>query len=234
MKFARIYSAPGDPYAGVTFEPRSSKIVNPDGLVIFEAKDVMVPSTWSQVAVDVLAQKYCRKAGVPTATAQLKEEGVPDLAPTLDRRRAPTSRRLRATISSAPNATRVRSLTRMAGCWTYWGWKAPLFRFRKRRADLLRRDVRDARATDRCAELSAMVQHRPALGVRHLGPRTRALVRRGGRRDGTTVARYVFLSASQRLLYFWELKTISLTRAVSSTALCEKRGSLRAGTARRS
>ena len=48
MKFSRTYSAPGDPYAGVAFEPRTSKIVNPDGSVIFEARDVMVPAAWSQ------------------------------------------------------------------------------------------------------------------------------------------------------------------------------------------
>ena len=39
MKFSRTYSAPGDAYAGLTFEPRTSRIVNPDGSVIFEAKD---------------------------------------------------------------------------------------------------------------------------------------------------------------------------------------------------
>ena len=72
MKFRRLYSAPGDPYAGLEFEPRTSRIVNPDGSVIFEAKDVMVPTGWSQVAVDVLAQKYCRKAGVPTATVRVE------------------------------------------------------------------------------------------------------------------------------------------------------------------
>src|SRR5689334_25386402 len=77
MKFRRTYSAPGDPYAGLTFEPRTSRIVNPDGSVIFEAKDVMVPSEWSQVAVDVLAQKYCRKAGVPKTTVRVEEDGVP-------------------------------------------------------------------------------------------------------------------------------------------------------------
>src|SRR5579863_4650294 len=77
MKFSRMYSLPGDPYAGVVFESRSSRIVNPDGSVIFEANDVMVPRAWSQVAVDVLAQKYCRKAGIPKATARVAEQGVP-------------------------------------------------------------------------------------------------------------------------------------------------------------
>src|SRR5580704_5760022 len=78
MKFTRTYSVAGDPYAGVAFEPRGSRIVNPDGSVIFEASDVMVPAGWSQVAVDVLAQKYCRKAGVPKATVKFEEEGVPE------------------------------------------------------------------------------------------------------------------------------------------------------------
>ena len=55
MKFARTYSEPGDPYAGISFEPRTSRIANPDGKVVFEAKDVQIPSAWSQVAADILA-----------------------------------------------------------------------------------------------------------------------------------------------------------------------------------
>src|SRR5579863_4511247 len=78
MKFQRVYSNAQDPYAGLTFEPRTSRIVNPDGSVIFEAKDVMVPTGWSQVAVDVLAQKYCRKAGVPKNLTRVPEAGVPE------------------------------------------------------------------------------------------------------------------------------------------------------------
>src|SRR5271168_4070003 len=78
MKFRRIFSADGDTYAGVNFVPRTSRIVNPDGSVIFEAKDVMVPAGWSQVAVDVIAQKYFRKAGVPMALRKVAEEGIPE------------------------------------------------------------------------------------------------------------------------------------------------------------
>ena len=48
-----------------TFEKRDSKITTPDGNVIFEMKDIEVPSGWSQLATDVLAQKYFRKSGVP-------------------------------------------------------------------------------------------------------------------------------------------------------------------------
>ncbi len=126
MKFARVYSAPGDPYAGVTFEPRSSRIVNPDGSVIFEAKDVMVPATWSQVAVDVLAQKYCRKAGVPTATARVAEEGVPEW---LQRSAAdgPALDALSRDDQFGAERDARQVFNRMAGCWTYWGWKHGYF-----------------------------------------------------------------------------------------------------------
>jgi ribonucleoside-diphosphate reductase alpha chain len=117
MKFRRTYSAPGDPYAGLTFEPRTSRIVNPDGSVIFEAKDVMVPTGWSQVAVDVLAQKYCRKAGVPKALKRVPEEGVPEW---LWRSEAATS-----DFGAETDSRMV--FNRLAGCWTYWGFKNGYF-----------------------------------------------------------------------------------------------------------
>ncbi|MGB6712397.1 MAG: LAGLIDADG family homing endonuclease [Candidatus Cybelea sp.] len=126
MKFTRTYSAPGDPYAGVTFEPRSSRIVNPDGSVIFEAKDVMVPVTWSQVAVDVLAQKYCRKAGVPTATLRVAEEGVPEwLQRSIADGTTLETLSRDAQFNAESDARQV--FNRMAGCWTYHGWKHGYF-----------------------------------------------------------------------------------------------------------
>ena len=126
MKFSRTYSAPGDPYAGVAFEPRTSKIVNPDGSVIFEAKDVMVPATWSQVAVDVLAQKYCRKAGVPKHTVRVREEGVPEW---LSRSVADGTAldALSRNDQFGPERDAREVFNRMAGCWTYWGWKHGYF-----------------------------------------------------------------------------------------------------------
>ncbi len=66
MKVSRYFTRPGhDRYAGLNFEPRTSEIRNPDGSVVFRMEEVMVPSHWSQVATDILAQKYFRKAGVP-------------------------------------------------------------------------------------------------------------------------------------------------------------------------
>ncbi len=126
MKFRRTYSAPGDPYFGLTFEPRTSRIVDPDGTVIFEADGVMVPSDWSQVAVDVLAQKYCRKAGVPGALRRVPEEGVP---PWLQRSVPDDERLARMPRNEQFGGERdAREVfNRLAGCWTYWGWKYGYF-----------------------------------------------------------------------------------------------------------
>ena len=118
MKFRRTYSKPGEAYAGVAFEPRTSRIVNPNGSVIFEAEDMMVPAAWSQVAVDVLAQKYCRKAGVPDKTVRVPEDGVPEW---LWRSEAASD----ATFGAELDARGV--FDRLAGCWTYWGWKHGYF-----------------------------------------------------------------------------------------------------------
>ncbi|HET8714533.1 MAG TPA: adenosylcobalamin-dependent ribonucleoside-diphosphate reductase, partial [Holophagaceae bacterium] len=65
MKIARHFTRAGqDPLQGIAFVPRTSRITKLDGTVVFEAKDVMVPETWSQVAVDILAQKYFRRKGI--------------------------------------------------------------------------------------------------------------------------------------------------------------------------
>ncbi len=65
MKIARHFTRAGqDPLNSITFVPRTSRITKLDGTVVFEAKDVLVPETWSQVAVDILAQKYFRRKGI--------------------------------------------------------------------------------------------------------------------------------------------------------------------------
>ncbi len=118
MKFSRTYSAPGEPYAGIDFEPRTSRIANPDGKVVFELKDIDIPTGWSQVATDILAQKYFRKAGVPTATVRVPEDGVPAWL----WRSEPASD---ATFVGETDARQV--FHRLAGCWTYWGFKHDYF-----------------------------------------------------------------------------------------------------------
>ena len=66
MKIPRRFTVAGkDPYDGIEWSPRTSEIRNPDGTVVFRLEGVRVPSTWSSVATDVLAQKYFRRTGVP-------------------------------------------------------------------------------------------------------------------------------------------------------------------------
>ena len=119
MHIPRKFTNPGqDPFAAIKFAPRSSRIVNPDGTVVFEMKDIQVPDAWSQVAVDILAQKYFRKAGVPLSVERIDEAGVPTW---LQRAKAAPSSKM----GGEADARQV--FRRLAGCWTYWGWKGGYF-----------------------------------------------------------------------------------------------------------
>src|SRR6202047_4403121 len=78
MRIERRYTKEGQsPYADIEFRLTTSEIRNPDGSVVFRADDVEVPAAWSQVASDVLAQKYFRKAGVPARLKKVEENAVP-------------------------------------------------------------------------------------------------------------------------------------------------------------
>ncbi|MFZ5482270.1 MAG: vitamin B12-dependent ribonucleotide reductase [Myxococcota bacterium] len=114
------------PYDAFEFASRRSEIRNPDGTLVFEADDVKVPSGWSQVAVDILAQKYFRKAGVPAATKVVDEKGIPAWLA----RRAPDEDALAGIAADrryGPERDSRQVFDRLAGCWTYWGWKDGLF-----------------------------------------------------------------------------------------------------------
>ncbi|MEO9901357.1 MAG: hypothetical protein ABJF28_11225, partial [Nisaea sp.] len=79
MKIERNFTKAGQAaYADLDFVTTVSEIRNPDGSVVFKLDNVEVPKSWSQVASDVIAQKYFRKAGVPSATRRVKEKGVPE------------------------------------------------------------------------------------------------------------------------------------------------------------
>jgi ribonucleoside-diphosphate reductase alpha chain len=120
MKITRRYTTEGqDPFTAFTFVPRNSRIVNPDGSVVFEMKDVLVPETWSQVAVDILAQKYFRRAGVPAQTEHVPEPHVPV---SIQRSRPSAGDGCTGHETDARQVFR-----RLAGCWTYWGWKGGYF-----------------------------------------------------------------------------------------------------------
>ena len=66
LRIPRRFTVEGhDPYESIEWVKRDSRITNPDGSVVFEVKDAEVPSSWSQVATDIVVSKYFRKAGVP-------------------------------------------------------------------------------------------------------------------------------------------------------------------------
>ena len=78
MRIERRFTKEGQsPYADIAFRLTTSEIRNPDGSIVFHADNVEVPEQWSQVASDVLAQKYFRKAGVPARLKKVEEESVP-------------------------------------------------------------------------------------------------------------------------------------------------------------
>ena len=65
MRIERRFTKPGQSaYAEIEFRKAVSEIKNPDGSIVFRLADIDVPAQFSQVATDVLAQKYFRKAGV--------------------------------------------------------------------------------------------------------------------------------------------------------------------------
>ena len=127
MRIERRYTKEGQsPYADITFRLTTSEIRNPDGSVVFHAENVEVPEQWSQVASDVLAQKYFRKAGVPSRCKKVEEETVPSWL----WRSVPDE----AALKELPEAERFTGevsckqvFDRLAGTWTYWGWKGGYF-----------------------------------------------------------------------------------------------------------
>ncbi|WP_315751717.1 MULTISPECIES: vitamin B12-dependent ribonucleotide reductase [unclassified Bradyrhizobium] len=127
MRIERRNTTEGQsPYAGIDFRLTTSEIKNPDGSVVFRLENVEVPEFWSQVASDVLAQKYFRKAGVAAKLKKVEEESVPSWL----WRSVPDTEALAALpenerYGSERSAKQV--FDRLAGCWTYWGWKGNYF-----------------------------------------------------------------------------------------------------------
>ncbi|NBP05826.1 MAG: vitamin B12-dependent ribonucleotide reductase, partial [Bacteroidetes bacterium] len=99
LEFKRQNTVEGvSPFDQFTYDHRTSVIKKPDGSVVFELKNVEVPAGWSQVATDILAQKYFRKAGVPQPDGSLGSE------------------------------TSVKQVVhRLANCWRQWGEKYNYF-----------------------------------------------------------------------------------------------------------
>src|SRR3978361_945556 len=127
MRIERRFTKDGQsPYAEIEFRLTTSEIRNPDGSTVFKADNVEGPEFWAQVASDVLAQKYFRKAGVPSRLKKVEEETVPSFL----WRSIPDEEALAA----LPEKERIVGETsskqvfdRLAGTWTYWGWKGGYF-----------------------------------------------------------------------------------------------------------
>ncbi|MDQ2092724.1 vitamin B12-dependent ribonucleotide reductase [Rhodalgimonas zhirmunskyi] len=119
MKIERKFTTAGqDAYAGIDFVTTTSEIRNPDGTTVFKLDDVEVPKSWSQVASDVIAQKYFRKAGVPSKLEKIAEKDVPAF---LWRSKPAKDAKMDGEISSK------QVFDRLAGAWAYWGWKGGYF-----------------------------------------------------------------------------------------------------------
>jgi ribonucleoside-diphosphate reductase alpha chain len=113
-------------YDAITFKKVDVVMKNPDGSAVFEALGTEVPEQWSQVASDVLAQKYFRKAGVPAKIRKIEENAVPSWlwrgVPDEDAlAKLPEKERFVGETSSK------QVFDRLAGAWTYWGWKGGYF-----------------------------------------------------------------------------------------------------------
>ena len=127
MRIERRYTKEGQsPYADIAFRLTTSEIRNPDGSVVFHAENVEVPELWSQVASDVLAQKYFRKAGVPARLKKVEEETVPSwlwrsVADEEALQALPEKERFIGEQSSK------QVFDRLAGTWTYWGFNGGYF-----------------------------------------------------------------------------------------------------------
>ena len=118
MKFERRFTQKASgPYAGITWEKRMSEIRNPNGKLVFHMDSVTVPSTWSQIATDIIAQKYFRKAGVDEDKALAWTAFVPE------------SNRSNARQSPLPGSEHDsrQVFHRLATTWCLWGRGAKYF-----------------------------------------------------------------------------------------------------------
>jgi len=128
MRIRRFFTTEGQsPYEGIPFRTATSEIRNPDGSIVFRQDGIEVPELWSQVACDVMAQKYFRRAGVPVCLKKLEENDLPSFL----WRQVPDEDALAALPQDEAKTVGEISVKqvfhRLAGTWTYWGWKGGYF-----------------------------------------------------------------------------------------------------------
>ncbi len=127
MRIDRVFTVDGQSaYESISFRKIASEIRNPDGSVVFRQENIEVPERWSQVASDVLAQKYFRKAGIAAKLKPVAEANVPEWL----WRHAPDEvamKKLKDEPKSVGESSARQVFDRLAGTWTYWGWKGGYF-----------------------------------------------------------------------------------------------------------
>ena len=127
MRVQRYFTTQKSGAFGKTnFRETSSEIRNPDGSLVFKHDAIEVPASWSQVACDVLAQKYFRKAGIPAKLKRVEENDVPSWL----WRSVPDADALKDLPEEdryVGETSAKQVFNRLAGCWTYWGWKGGYF-----------------------------------------------------------------------------------------------------------
>ncbi len=111
MKISRLFTSSGENvYDRFEYTTRTSVLRNTDGSKVFEMTDIEVPKQWSQVAADILAQKYFRKTGIPqrdeNGNVLIDPEGNP--------------------VTGSEHSIK-EVVHRMAGCWRDWGEKNSYF-----------------------------------------------------------------------------------------------------------
>ena len=225
MKITRRFTKAGNsPYASIPFRRATSEIKNPDGSIVFRLNGFDVPEQFSQVAADILAQKYFRKAGVAQRLKRIEEtqipswlwRSVPDEAALAA---LPENERYGGEIRRTPG---FRSLGRHVDVL---GLEGRLLRHRRGRAGVLRRASLHARQPDGGAELAAVVQHRPALGIRHRRPGQGHFYVDFETGEADAVDSRPTSTRSRTPASFSRSPTTSSTTAASWTSGCAKRAS---------
>jgi ribonucleoside-diphosphate reductase alpha chain len=127
MRIERCFTKDGqDAYSDIEFRKATSEIKNPDGSIVFRLENIDVPTQFSQVAADILAQKYFRKAGVPAALKKVEENDVPSwLWRSVADEKALAALPEDERYGSEIDARQV--FDRLSGTWAYWGWKGGYF-----------------------------------------------------------------------------------------------------------
>ncbi|MCH9852649.1 MAG: vitamin B12-dependent ribonucleotide reductase [Alphaproteobacteria bacterium] len=122
MRIKRVFTKVGScPYESIPFHFVSAELRNIDGTLVFQQNEIEVPASWSQIASDILAQKYFRKAGVPSDLEKIPEADMPEF---LWRSQA-SSKAKKLTYGGEVSAKQL--FDRLAGTWCYWGVKGGYF-----------------------------------------------------------------------------------------------------------